>query len=166
MSITTEELKRMISYDESTGIFRWIEKRRGRNYGGVAGSIHKTLGYLQVRISYKLYYGHRLAWQYVHGYEPTERIDHIDGNPSNNMLSNLRMCSQSQNMGNSRKRSNNTSGFKGVSWFKRDGKWKVQIQCAGMKNKHIGYYYSPEIAAIVYDITALEMFGQFAKTNF
>ncbi|WP_234116730.1 hypothetical protein [Citrobacter freundii] len=62
-------LKESVSYDEKTGIFRWIAKRQNVVAGRIAG--HKdSLGYIRITISGKNYLAHRLAWLYVHGYMP------------------------------------------------------------------------------------------------
>jgi hypothetical protein len=76
-----------------------------------------------------------------------EQIDHIDGNGLNNQLSNLRIFSNAQNLrAFNLHRTNNKSGFRGVSWFKRDKKWEAKIRHDGVK-LHIGYFNSPEEAA-------------------
>ena len=57
--------------------------------------------------------------------DPAVHTDHINGDGLDNHRANLRVCSHAENMRNSRKRVNNKSGFKGVSWNKAKGKWKV-----------------------------------------
>jgi hypothetical protein len=63
-----------------------------------------------------LYREHRLAWLYMTGEWPTHEIDHINGDRVDNRFCNLREATASENRWNSRKRVNNTSGYKGVSW--------------------------------------------------
>lgn len=75
----------------------------------------------------RLYSAHRLAWLYFHGINPSGVIDHIDGDPSNNAINNLRDVKQSTNTKNNKISKNNTSGYPGVYLNKRTGKWAVQI---------------------------------------
>jgi len=94
-----------------------------------------------------------------------KHVDHIDRNGLNNLRSNLRICTPSQNLCNAKKRRDNTSGFKGVSFYKRTGKWEVSIK-KDYKTKHLGHYATAEEAAKVYDKAAKELHGQYAVLNF
>ena len=91
-------------------------------------------------------------------------VDHIDRNPKNNSLSNLRWCTHQENMMNRTKHKNTSSLYKGVSWFKRDKKWQSQIQIDG-KRIHLGSFNSEEEAARVYNEKAIEIFGEFSSLN-
>lgn len=66
-------------------------------------------------------------------------IDHIDGNPSNNQIDNLREASEGQNRANAGKHSDNTSGSKGVYWDKRTHRWLVQV-CVNYKTHFAGRF--------------------------
>lgn len=92
-------------------------------------------------------------------------IDHINGNKLDNRKENLRLCSFSQNLMNTRKRKNVSCEFKGVSWGKERSKWTAMIQ---INNKRIflGRFTDKIEAAKSYDIAARKLFGEFAKTNF
>lgn len=79
----------------------------------------------------------------------SQRVDHIDGDPLNNQRSNLRICSQAENVQNSRIRSDNKSGFKGVSFHARSGKWQASICTKGSRN-HLGLFNTVEEAADAY----------------
>lgn len=93
------------------------------------------------------------------------QVDHIDGNGLNNQRKNLRTCLPNQNRYNLRKRSDNTSGFKGVSWNKTCSKWSATIACR--KEKYvIGYFENKIDAAKAYDQRATRLFGEFAQLNF
>ncbi len=91
--------------------------------------------------------------------------DHIDGNGLDNRKAKLRSCTHLENAGNRKRQSNNTSGYKGVSWCKGMGKWKTQIQY-NYKSMHIGYFNCLVKAAVAYDGAAMKYFGEFAKLNF
>ena len=81
----------------------------------------------------------------AHGYWP-ESVDHINGIKTDNRLANLRAANHAENMQNSRLRSDNTSGFKGVTWDQRAGKWQAQVHMNG-RCKFLGYFDKVEVAA-------------------
>jgi hypothetical protein len=91
-------------------------------------------------------------------------IDHIDGNPENNFIWNLRPVTPQQNMYNSKIPSTNTSGYKGVSWHKDTKKWRSKIQ-HNNKFIHIGCYTDLHEAAEAYNVKAKELFGEYARLN-
>ena len=75
---------------------------------------------------------HRHDWEQANGPIPEGMtIDHIDGDPQNNALSNLRLVTQSDNMKNAKLRVDNKSGVPGVRWCKHRQKWAVQITSRG-----------------------------------
>ena len=87
--------------------------------------------------------------------------DHINKNSLDNRRSNLRPATYIQNGMNSGLRKNNTSGFKGVSWDKRKGKWKAAIM-HNRKTKFLGYFDTPEEGHAAYCKAAVELVGEFA----
>lgn len=93
------------------------------------------------------------------------RTDHLDGDGLNNRRANLREATSNQNMHNRRLNKDNLSGFKGVSWHKRDGFWQAGIRADG-RSKNLGYYATAEEAARAYDAAARELHGDFATLNF
>jgi hypothetical protein len=110
----------------------------------------------------KRVYMHRLILGLTN---PLELADHINGDGLDNRRSNLRVANRSENACNSGKRVNNTSGFKGVSFFKRYQRFRATI-CVNGKQVHIGYYDTAEVAARAYDARAIEVHGAFAYLNF
>lgn len=94
--------------------------------------------------------------------DPAIEIDHKDGNGLNNTKDNLRTCTKSQNCANRGLRSDNLSGFKGVSWAY--GKWRTRITVE-QKIIHIGRYSDIIEAAEAYNIAAVKYFGEFANLN-
>jgi hypothetical protein len=90
--------------------------------------------------------------------------DHVNGNGLDNRRSNLRPATGSQNMFNTRRRSDNRSGFKGVSWARRDKRWRAFISVAG-KAVCLGDFKSKVAAAIEYNIHAVRVAGEFARLN-
>jgi hypothetical protein len=147
--ITQCELKQLLHYDINTGIFTWKVSRGNQlAIGSIAGGKNDD-GYVKIRIGKKKYAAHRLAWLYVMGIWPADQLDHRDGNRSNNAFSNLRECTNAQNCENKKVRSDNPSGYPGVTWCKSNKKWKVSIT----KNKirhHLGYFINRNDAYNVY----------------
>lgn len=83
------DVLRLFDYDEETGVMTNRIWRGNAAKGAPVGQpIEK--GHLRVRIDRNTYQVHRLIWMYVHGRWPEGAIDHIDGNPGNNRISNLR----------------------------------------------------------------------------
>lgn len=123
-------------------------------------------GYLRLAVgSYKSLIAHRVAWAIYYGELPCTHIDHIDGDKKNNKIENLRICTHNQNQHNQGIRSNNTSGYKGVSFSKHLMKWQAQI-CCNKKVTSLGFFNLKEDAAHAYDKAAIEAHGEFAWTNF
>jgi hypothetical protein len=136
--ITQSELKEVLDYNPETGIFIWrVRSNNNLQIGDVAGCTFDE--YCYIGINNKVYATHRLAWLYVYGYFPENNIDHKDRNPSNNRIDNLREVGQQCNTRNTGNRIDNTSGIKGIAWFKRDQNWRVYITIDG-KQYHLGYH--------------------------
>lgn len=100
----------------------------------------KGSGYYVVAFFGQRYYVHRILWIMRNGEIPQDiGIDHIDGNVTNNLPSNLRLADNCENHWNMDSRANSSSGHQGVSWNNREGKWAVRI---GFRNKRcfLGYF--------------------------
>jgi hypothetical protein len=93
-----------------------------------------------------------------------ELVDHRNGDGLDNQRANLRPATHDQNMGNKRRYSNNTSGFKGVIRH-QNRCWRARIGIDG-KKVSLGLYATAEEAARAYDAAAVEAFGEFAHLNF
>ena len=88
-----------------------------------------TLGYLKVQFNKQRYYVHRLIWEFFNGEIPCGyEVDHVDGNPSNNKIENLRLLTHTQNLHASRRLTKNTSGILGVSWCSSRSKWVASVK--------------------------------------
>lgn len=94
-----------------------------------------------------------------------EEVDHVNGNRLDNRTENLRLSSRKQNAQNSSAFSDKMySKYKGVTWFKRDNKWKSQLKTEGT-NIHLGYFDNECDAAQAYNFAAIKHFGEFARLN-
>ena len=137
--LTAEYLRSILHYDPATGIFtRKVRTSNRVKVGDVAGCL-SSVGYLYICVQNRLYQAHRLAWFYMYGEWPKLNIDHINRNPSDNRLVNLRNVTQKQNGQNRSKSSNNMSGYPGVSWKKQNSKWVARIR-HNYKHIHLGSF--------------------------
>ena len=91
-------------------------------------------------------------------------IDHIDGNPTNNKISNLRCATNQQNCCNKKKTKKYTSKYKGVSWDKKEKKWRAQI-CFNYQKNCLGFFEFESDAALAYDKAAKKHHNSFAFLN-
>ena len=92
-------------------------------------------------------------------------VDHINHDTLDNRKSNLRICTRSQNNANHNKQQKSKSPYKGI-WFRNDiKKWSGSIKCND-QCYYLGVFENPEDAAKEYDRKSIELFGEFAKTNF
>ena len=157
-----EFLKSILDYNEETGVFLWKVSRGCIRKGEEAGNTRPD-GYYRIRIENKPYFAHRLAWLYIHGKFPDNHIDHINGDTSDNRLSNLREATNQQNQYNVTKlRCDNSTGYKGVSFNKRDNKFQAQIRING-KLIFLGYFDSAKKAGAAYERAAKNFHGEFYR---
>lgn len=159
-----ERLKSLLHYDPIIGRWTWrITRGRLAPAGSNAGFRDKS-GYVVIRVDRKLYRAHRLAWLYVTGKWPKDQIDHINGDRSDNRFRNLREATGFQNRANSRKRKDNTSGYKGVHWRQDANKWRARIHSNG-KCVYLGYFSSKEGAHAAYISASKIYHGKFANSG-
>ena len=122
------DIEAFLKYDPQTGNLTWlargIPKFDNKLAGKTAGTIRAT-GYLQIRFDKKTYLAHRVAWRLAHGNWPELEIDHINGDPSDNRLENLRVCTTLENRRNMPQRKNKTSKYMGVRRSKN--RWSVLV---------------------------------------
>lgn len=175
-----DDLHTFLEYDADTGEFCWRERTpdkfpEGRHsaehqckvfnskYAGkIAGGKH-CQGYRAICVKFTQIMAHRIAWAMHYGEWPKEYVDHIDGDKTNNRISNLREASSAQNGRNSKVPSHNTSGLKGASYFKRDGRWQSHIKVNG-KQIRLGCFDTKEEAHAAYCEAARKYHGEFART--
>lgn len=156
MKSITDFLTHHVSYDSATGIFSWlkqpqktrkkVEYKHGRYYRITCTGRHRILS-------------HRAAWFLTYGFLPEQAIDHIDGNPANNAITNLRLATPQMNSQN-RYTSSGVSGLLGVTerQNKHNTKYRASIRVDG-KLKQLGTYASAKEAHEIY-LSAKKHFHQ------
>ncbi len=153
--ITPEYLKTIFLYDPKTG--KLTRRKNNKKAGFVASN-----GYLYVVVGGNWLLVHRVAWAIVTNNWPSRKIDHRDRNKTNNRLCNIRQASDSENCANKCKSTNNTSGYKGVSFHAQDKLWRAQIVFYG-KYFSIGLFKTAEEAYAAYCEAAKKIHGDFAS---
>lgn len=129
-------LHELFDYNELTGV--WVNKtnRGTRAKAGQPAGCVNSRGYVKIRINGYEYRAHRLAWTYTYGDYPDGKqpfIDHINGNPSDNRIVNLRASSGAENNRNQKKDPRNKSTITGVR--------RIAAPNNSKKNPKINYYW-------------------------
>lgn len=134
---------------------------------GIVSKRPSKASYYVIRVSYSngqqtTHRLHREIMSRIMGrkLERHEQVDHINGDTLDNRRENLRFASASQNALNKSVRSDNTSGYKGVSYWTTGGKWKATT-CVDGKTHHIGFFNTAEEAYAAYCKKAKELHGEF-----
>ena len=163
-SITYNRLIELVHYEYTTGVFTALVSSGSRRKSGDTLGTKNASGHIVIQLDKVNYLAHRLAWLYCFREWPEEIIDHIDQNPSNNSLDNLRESTHSKNSFNTGLKSNNTSGFRGVFFDKRRGTYYSQIKVNRIK-KWLGSFKTAEEAFEAYKKAAKEYFGENFNEN-
>lgn len=151
---TREQLLERFSYNPEDGSLI--------SDGREAGYPMKS-GYRLLSVKKRRIYAHRAIWCMMTGDWPVFEIDHANGVKSDNRWCNLRAATRTENARNQGKTKKNTSGFKGVSFHTRVGRWRAVIETR-FGHKHLGYFDDKETAFEAYQWAAQHYFGNFAKT--
>jgi hypothetical protein len=177
-----ELLRQLLRYEPDTGKLFWFPRPvsmfpegqqtathnanawNNKNASKEAFSRVTVAGYHRGAIFNRLYMAHRVIWAHQNNAWPTAEIDHVDGNPGNNRIANLRHATRSENARNTKSKGQ-TSQFLGVCFVKGRGKWRAEIT-VGQHREHLGYFEDEKLAALAYDASARKHFGEFARPNF
>jgi hypothetical protein len=158
LKLPLEFVRACLIYDPQTGTLTWRTRPEdhfaSRNAASVWNSKHagKPAGSPNVKrrwstkINGTLYQNHRLAWLLHCGIWPEDQIDHINGDPEDNRISNLRVVTNAENQKNRSLSRNNTSGTNGVYFHSRDKVWTACIREGG-RQRSLGSFSNREAAA-------------------
>lgn len=161
-ALTQDYLKELLQYDPLTGVFTWrVYRGPNAKVGETAGCVDKD-GYRKIKINFRSYWEHRLAFLYMSGTHPNATVDHINGNRSDNRFENLREATHSQNNANKGASRSNKIGLKGV--FRQGNRYLAQI-CINNKRMRLGSFKTAESAHEAYCAAAEKHFGDFARTG-
>jgi len=155
--INQETIKKLFDY--SHGKLFWKIKPTYRVKKGQESGTISSDGYRHIGIFGKMYTTHRIIFLYHYGFLP-DCVDHINGNKLDNRIENLRSVTTTQNQYNAKKRKDNISGVKGISWYKRYNKWRAQCKVEG-KTISLGYYLDIREAEKVIKLFRENQHGEF-----
>jgi len=171
-----EVLRQLLRYEPDTGKLFWLPRPdrmfrcardaaawNAKHSGRPALATEDGNGYVSGLVFGTRFRAHRVAWAVQTGEWPADEIDHIDGNRGNNRFANLRAANRSQNNQNVRRSKANTSGVKGVHWYKQRRKWQAYIAVAN-KNITLGYFDSIEAAAAKVAQARAQYHGEFGRS--
>lgn len=145
--LSAERARELFAYDPETGRLIWRVSKGRAKPGDPAGCPQKG-GYLRMRVDQKHYWAHRVVWLHTKGDWPTHFLDHINGDPSDNRVENLREVSRKTNQENQRKpHSNSSTGLLGVVPI--NGKFRAAISLQGVRTC-LGVFTTPEEAHKAY----------------
>lgn len=158
-----ESLQEWLSYDPETGLVTWAKNPSRRTVAGQnAGFLHRN-GYVYIDLFRRRMLAHRVAWMLHHGTDPGQmQIDHIDGDRTNNRISNLRIATNAENGRNAKLYNTNTSGVKGVTWHAHTRKWLAKIGL-NWRTHYVGIFDTVEEAAVAIQEARERLHGEFAN---
>ena len=158
-NITQDQVREWFDYDPS-GKLLWKIKASKKTVVGTPAGSKNRMGYTNVVFNHQQAYLHRLIWLWHNGSVP-KVLDHIDGDPTNNRIENLRPATQQQNTFNSRTKHKDLTVPKNVYWDKSKRKWAVSISKGGkcLLRKR---FADLELAELVAYEARIKFFGEFA----
>ena len=160
MTITQAELKRLLTYDPETGIFKWnVYRSDNARAGDIAGAMEKT-GYVDISVNAKRYKAHRLAFLYMTGSWPKNQIDHKNKVRNDNKWLNLREASASENAQNRSVSIRSSTGHKCI--IKKIRGYQVVITRNGVR--YTKHFVNLDLAIAWRDAKLIELHGSFAHT--
>lgn len=166
-TVDLEIANKLLIYNHKNGVFIWKDRSpdlfitrlgcklwNAKHAGKKAGCLLKN-GYRQIVVFHKCYRASRLAWLMHYGKWPENMIDHINHDRADDRIVNLRDVTNSENTRNQSRSKHNTSGFTGVGFRKKRGKWRARIIVDG-KEIHLGYFDCAESAYAAYRASSIK----------
>jgi len=155
------DIRDRLAYCATGRLIHRFGKTCGKTAGGLSGNGYFTISVLGKNIGL-----HRAIWAYHNGALPPDGmvIDHINGDPKDNRIENLRLATYAQNLANKTKAPRGKQRMFGVSFNKDAKRFRSQLRVNG-KRVHIGYFDTAEEAVAAYEAKGREIYGQFWSAN-
>jgi hypothetical protein len=145
-------IKELFEYKD--GNLYWRNFQSPRAVAGSKAGSRQPNGYWRIGIDRVYYNLHRVIWMYHNGEIPDGmHIDHLNGNPSDNRVENLRLCTPQQNEWNKDRKA-------GVRF--ESGKWRARYSHNG-QDKHIGMFDTKDEAEVAYWNTVKPIRDQYLR---
>lgn len=162
--ISADMARELFRYDASSGRLFWrVRRPQSRvKVGDEVGHLCSN-GYRKAHVGPHTILVHRIIWLMSHGDCP-DQLDHINLCKSDNRLENLRPADHYQNQYNTRLKSQNSSGYKGVGWSNTAKRWHARHRFK-RKLVHVGYFDTPEEAHSAYAESVRRLHGEFARVE-
>lgn len=167
---TISDLRQFVLYDPDSGLLTWVARQSYNSRVRIGSEAFGYVGYHGYKMGrFGPWSGgaHRVAWAIYYGAWPTKKIDHINGDRTDNRIANLREATDQENAANRRLKGGKYSSFKGVTAHVKPDRivWLAGI-CVNRKRIHLGQFRCETAAALAYDAAAKQHFGDFASVNF
>lgn len=151
------QLLQLLDYDPETGRMTWRPRSPDMFSAGAQSAEHAckrwnarfagkqafaelaVCGYLRGCIDGRRYRSHVIAWIISTGRHPEGDVDHINGDPLDNRIANLRDVPHAINLRNAKQWSHNRSGHNGVYWSTRYGKWEAEAK-VNKRKRYLGRF--------------------------
>jgi hypothetical protein len=172
--MNTAYLRECFLYDAESGFLQWRIRPRehfrnntgwhnfNHQFAGCLAGWVKANGRREIKLDGRAYKAARIIWALHVGHGNFGQIDHIDGNPANNKLSNLRDVTARQNAQNRNVNVPNSSGIRNVTWHKQAKKWWVRITVEGV-TRSFGLFDDLDEAVSAAEQKRRDLFGEFAR---
>lgn len=155
-----ERLRELFDYNQD-GTFTRLISCGNQKKGVIAKGKLEKHGYKRILVDGDHYLFHRIVWQWHYGDDP-KFVDHINNDRGDSRIENLRRVDKNQNCQHQLLPKNNTSGFFGVSWYKKKSSWKVSITTNHVK-KSLGQSKDLKTAVLKYNDACIKYHGEFGK---
>lgn len=162
--LSQDDVRALFDYDPAGQLLWKVDRGTNKTKGRAAGWLDQH-GYTRVSLNQEKFGLHRLIFLWHHGYLPLT-VDHIDRNPGNNRIENLREATLAEQARNCKAHTGrgDSSQWKGVSYHAKKRNWRAYVQADG-KPTYLGSFAAEADAALAYNFAAAEAHGAFAVLN-